>query len=69
MEKLYRLGKLEEDTEKLYDMCVTFDRFYSGVVPSDDAEIWKVLEAVSRSLWSRLPDIVTIDLRDPDRTE
>ena len=69
MPKLYDLGQLETDVSKLYDMCVTFDRFYSCLIPSDNAEIWQVLHAVSESLWSRLPAVVTIDLRDPDAVD
>ena len=63
---MYDIGDLREDPERLYDMAVKFSQFFEMRSEHQTAEIWHVLERVSRSLWGNLPPVIVLDFRDPN---
>lgn len=63
---MYDIGDLKNDPEQLYDMAVKFSQFFEMRPDHQSAEIWHVLERVSRSLWGNLPPVIVLDFRDPD---
>lgn len=65
-DRLYNIGNLKDDPAALYDMAVAFSQFFEYRMKDQSTEIWQVLERVNKRLWSNLPPVVVIDLRDPD---
>ena len=65
-DRLYDIGDLKNHPDTLYDLAVKFSAFFECRTEYQTAEIWEVLERVSKSLWSNLPPVVVIDFRDPD---
>lgn len=63
---MYDIGDLKNDPGQLYDMAVKFSQFFEMCADHQAAEIWHVLERVSRSLWGNLPPVIVLDFRDPD---
>lgn len=63
---MYDIGDLKNDPVQLYDLAVRFSQFFETRSEHQSAEIWSVLEGVSRSLWGNLPPVLVIDFRDPD---
>lgn len=63
---MYDIGDLKNDPEQLYDLAVKFSLFFELRPAHQTAEIWQVLERVSRSLWGNLPPVIVLDFRDPD---
>lgn len=63
---LYDIGDLKDSPDALYDLAVRFSAVFECRADHQTAEIWEVLEKVSRSLWGNLPPVVVIDFRDPD---
>lgn len=65
-ERLYDIGDLKNHPDTLYDLAVKFSAVFECRTEYQTAEIWEVLERVSKSLWGNLPPVVVIDFRDPD---
>lgn len=67
MEKMYDLGDLKNEPDKLYDMAIGFNYVFGDCPPlGRKGEIWEVLACIQNTLWNNLPPVVTIDFRDPD---
>ena len=65
-DRLYDIGDLKNHPDALYDLAVKFSAVFEYRADHQTAEIWEVLECVSKSLWGNLPPVVVIDFRDPD---
>lgn len=65
-DRLYDIGDLKDNPDALYDLAVKFSAFFECRAEHQTAEIWEVLERISKSLWGNLPPVVVIDFRDPD---
>ena len=62
----YDIGELKNSPDVLYDLAVKVSAVLDTVSDCPGAEVLQVLQNVRNSLWSNLPPVVMIDLRDPD---
>ena len=66
MHDMYDIGDLKNRPDELYDWAIKFDALIGPCYDPDGAEIWQVLRKIHNSLWGNLPQVVMIDMRDPD---
>lgn len=66
MDTAYDIGNMRDNPVALYDLCIFIMECEDRFVWDVDSECYKAFHAVVNSLWSALPPVITIDLRDPD---
>ena len=63
-EPLFSVGST--DPEALYDFAVLVSAA-EGICIDSDSELFRMYRALVNSAWSQLPEVVTIDFREPPR--
>jgi hypothetical protein len=63
-EPLFPVGST--DPEALYDFAVLVSAA-EGICIDSDSELFRMYRALVNSAWGQLPEVVTIDFREPPR--
>lgn len=61
--RLYDVGSM--DAELLYDIAICLTVLDGSFCFDRDSEFYRAFRSLMNSAWSALPEVVTIDLREP----